>query len=243
MPDAAQLQIIGTSNGHPWPNSLAERFSKSLAAHWPDLAKPRSLETLSRTIAEAAQIGIEAPLDQSFLTVAARAALIQAATKDVQSLISRCARICESPLELSFAIALGVVGRELTNGITFAFGDGQKEAENGPVLRVRPQERIAQFRVDFLLSLEWKSLIVEIDGWQFHDRNQDQAIRDKKRDRQLSTLGYSTFRFAGSEIWADVFGCAMECIDFLRSDTSQSQRKPPSMEMNGGQLAKAATTG
>lgn len=213
----SQLQIVGTSiNGHThlWPNSLAERFSKSLGAHWPDLAKPRSLETLSRTIAESAQAGVNAPLDQSFLTVAARALHIQVAAKEVQSLLSRCARVCESPLELSFALALGVVGRELTDGIVFAFSDGQDEAGSGSVLRVQPQAHIAQFRVDFLLSLERKLLIVEIDGWQFHDRNQDQAIRDRKRDRQLSALGFSTFRFAGSEVWADAFGCAAECVAF-----------------------------
>jgi len=244
MADSSQLQIVGTSiNGHLWPNSLAERFSKSLGVHWPELARPRSLETLSRTIAETAQVGIEAALDQSFLTVAARALHIQAATTGVQSLIAKCAHICESPLELSFALALAVSGRQITAGVSFHIGDSAItiDGESPSVLRVQPQAHIGPFRVDFLLSANSDSLVVEIDGWQFHDRNQDQAVRDRKRDRQLAGLGFSTFRFAGSEVWADAFECAGECLSFLCGKQVDQIRKPPSSDRNGGQAAKATT--
>jgi hypothetical protein len=113
MPDASQLQIVSPStNGHLWPGSLADRFQKSLAIHSPDAARPRSLEALTRSIAENAQKANERLLDQSFLAVAARALHIQAASTGVQGIVSKCAEVCESPVELALALALGFVGRQ-----------------------------------------------------------------------------------------------------------------------------------
>ena len=71
MPDS--LQIGTPSQNGFWTGSLADRFAKSLAIHSSEAARPRSLEALTRGIAENAQKANERLLDQQFLTVATRA--------------------------------------------------------------------------------------------------------------------------------------------------------------------------
>lgn len=212
MPDASQLQIVSspTTNGFLWPGSLADRFQKSLAIHSPEAAKPRSLEALTRSIADNAQKANEPLLDQSFLTIAARALHIQAATMSVQAIITRCTQICESPVELALVFALGFVGRQQCAAVLYDFGsDVLGDAEGDTTLRIKPQARFDGFRVDLLLTLQCiedgpdgiivqaKQLAVEADGAEFHDPTPEQAIRDRKRDRQLQAQGLNVFRFAG----------------------------------------------
>lgn len=55
---------------------------------------------------------------------------------------------------------------------------------------VRPQEKIGNYRVDFLiktyflpLSKETESFIIECDGHDFHEKTKEQAKHDKERDR------------------------------------------------------------
>lgn len=258
MSDSSQLQIVGTncSKGF-WPGSLADRFAKSLAIHSPEAASPRSLEALSRGIAETTQKTNERLLDQQFLTVAARALLIQAAQSLIEPVISRCAQVCESPVELALALALGFVGRQHSCAVLYDFGETViGDAEGDSMLRIRPQAHFDDYRIDLLLTMQTiedgpdgiivqtKQLAVEADGAEFHDRTPEQAIRDRKRDRQLQTQGLNVFRFAGGEVWRDVFGCAREVVRFLKNAKEQAgqieHRKPMARESNGGPLARAA---
>jgi very-short-patch-repair endonuclease len=258
MSDVSQLQIVGTStNGSLWPGSLAERFAKSLAIHSPEAARPRSLEALTRNIAETAQKANVRLLDQSFLTVAARALHIQAATTGVQAIISHCSAVCESPVELALAFAVGFVGRQQGGAVLYDFGDTVVgDAEGNMTLRIKPQARIAEFRIDLLLTMQsitegpdglsvvTKQLALEADGAEFHDRTQEQAIRDRKRDRQLQSQGLSVFRFAGGEVWRDVFGCARETVGFLKTalerERRTEQRKPAMGEQACDSVIQAA---
>lgn len=69
--------------------------------------------------------------------------------------------------------------------------------------------------VDFLFIVSDESgklhkLVVECDGHEFHERTKDQAKRDRSRDRRLQESGYLVFRFTGSEIYRDAFGCALQ---------------------------------
>lgn len=242
MTDASQFQIVTSlsTNGFLWPGSLADRFQKSLAIHSPEAAKPRSLEALTRSIAENAQKENERLLDQSFLTIAARALHIQAATVSVQAIITRCAQVCESPVELALALALGFVGRQQSCAVLYDFGDAViGDAEGDSTLRIHPQATLCDYRIDLLLTMQAfedgpngvivgsKQLAIEADGAEFHDRTREQAIRDRKRDRQLQAIGLSIFRFAGGEVWRDVFGCARESISFLKLSVARSQREAP----------------
>jgi very-short-patch-repair endonuclease len=94
------------------------------------------------------------------------------------------------------------------------------------------------------IVVQMKQLAVEADGAEFHDRTPEQAIRDRKMDRQLQAQGLSVFRFAGGEIWRDVFSCARETVGFLRAATERErmagQRKPSARESNNGASAQSA---
>lgn len=81
------------------------------------------------------------------------------------------------------------------------------------------QAQIEKWRVDFLISAldwreeeaskwKWRELIVECDGHDFHEKTKLQAARDRSRDRSALLRGRDIFRFTGSEIWRDPFGCA-----------------------------------
>lgn len=80
---------------------------------------------------------------------------------------------------------------------------------------------IENYRVDFLVSkYSWrekkhKYLAIECDGHDFHERTKEQAKKDRSRDRKLQELGFTVFRFTGSEIWADPMSCARQVMDWV----------------------------
>lgn len=98
----------------------------------------------------------------------------------------------------------------------------QNEAHNAmlPRLIAWPQAQIDNRRVDFLFSSyhysesKWRYLLVECDGHDFHERTKEQASRDKSKDRTAVLAGYDCFRFTGSEIWRDPWGCAKQVTDW-----------------------------
>jgi very-short-patch-repair endonuclease len=85
---------------------------------------------------------------------------------------------------------------------------------------VRPQAEIDGRRVDFLVHTfdykndRWRSLIVECDGHDYHERTKEQAARDRAKDRVATLNGRDFFRFTGSEIWRDPWGCAAQIGDW-----------------------------
>lgn len=92
-------------------------------------------------------------------------------------------------------------------------------------LLIRPQAQIGARRVDFLIHAldcrdeldgkwRWRRLIVECDGHDFHERTKEQAKKDRSRDRLSVMEGYDCFRFTGSEIWNDPWGCAEQITDW-----------------------------
>lgn len=82
------------------------------------------------------------------------------------------------------------------------------------------QHSIPPYRVDLMLSRMTKSLIIECDGHEFHERTKEQATKDKTRDRFLVSSGYAVMRFTGSEIWDNPFIAASEALDFLMAEPS-----------------------
>lgn len=85
---------------------------------------------------------------------------------------------------------------------------------------VRSQAQIGDRRVDFLIhaydfeNQKWHRLIVECDGHDFHERTKEQAARDRARDRASMLDGYECFRFTGSELWRDPWGCADQVYEW-----------------------------
>lgn len=85
-----------------------------------------------------------------------------------------------------------------------------------------PQLQVGRYRADFWLSFGdlgcTRSVFIEVDGHEFHERTPAQAARDKARDRFLSArMDCPVFRFTGSEIYRDVDACLAEAISAVRS--------------------------
>lgn len=89
------------------------------------------------------------------------------------------------------------------------------------IIICRPQAQIGNRRVDFLIHAwspdknNWRKLIVECDGHEYHERTKQQAARDRSRDRLAVVEGYDCFRFTGSELWRDPWGCSEEVVDWV----------------------------
>lgn len=84
---------------------------------------------------------------------------------------------------------------------------------------IDPQHHIGNYRVDFYCyystpSTE-KSVIVECDSQQFHDRTEPERRYEKIRDRFLQKSGHKVFRFTGKEIKDKPLQCAAEVISYL----------------------------
>lgn len=77
---------------------------------------------------------------------------------------------------------------------------------------IRTQFPILDYRADFTVTMGdmTKTLVIECDGHDFHERTKEQAARDRKRDRDMTGSGYRVIRFTGSEIWRNPWDCAFE---------------------------------
>jgi very-short-patch-repair endonuclease len=126
---------------------------------------------------------------------------------------------CESPIEEIMFIELYMLFRFISS-VPFAFmgHDINTGFDNSyGLLQLYSQVQIADYRVDFLLRLPVEdgasvNFVIECDGHEFHERTKEQAARDRSRDRKLQSLGYTVFRFTGSEIWASSERCTYEIM-------------------------------
>ena len=99
-------------------------------------------------------------------------------------------------------------------------------------LKVDPQFEIGKYRVDFKVSYyrnegdsqSSKTVLVECDSQQFHERSESERRYEKQRDRDLQKCGYKIFRFTGSEITKDPYKISSEILEYL-TGISQSEIK------------------
>lgn len=88
-------------------------------------------------------------------------------------------------------------------------------------LRLILQSQIAEYRVDFelfrYLNGRKRSLIIECDGFDFHERTVQQATSDRRRDRYFLRTGVPTLRFTGWELTKDARACAEEVVAYWTS--------------------------
>lgn len=136
----------------------------------------------------------------------------------------------DSVIERLFCVALHQYVRIATpfGGITFVTEDELSDVLATKTARIflviQPQAQFEWGRVDFLIhasrgvdadkNTKWRRLIVECDGHDFHERTKDQAARDRSRDRSAQMDGIPVFRFTGSELWRDAWGCAKQVADW-----------------------------
>jgi very-short-patch-repair endonuclease len=72
-----------------------------------------------------------------------------------------------------------------------------------------------RYRVDFLVFSEGRSVVVELDGHDFH-QTPKQRTADQQRARWLEAHGIRVIRFTGSEVTQDVQRCVRELLEVLR---------------------------
>jgi hypothetical protein len=112
----------------------------------------------------------------------------------------------ESPIEAIFLAALDTAG-EWEGTLSFKVSHARNATEEErlkakplherPDLIVSPQKQIGEWRVDFFIQYrrdlgDWKSLVVECDGHDYHERTKDQAARDRSRDRAMTVSGITS---------------------------------------------------
>lgn len=126
----------------------------------------------------------------------------------------------ESPIEEAMFIALMRVGP--SHLINFEFDPENRDFEPSEKLSfvLRCQVPLGSFRPDFFIVASKGGdalcrLIVECDGYAFHDANDEQRHRDKKRDDIFRSAGFDVLRFTGSQIYHDAYGCAERVANHL----------------------------
>ena len=95
---------------------------------------------------------------------------------------------------------------------------------------ILPQYKIDNYRVDFLVNnyevkrceQTKKSIIIECDSQQFHERTEKERTYEKKRDRYLSTKEYVIFHYTGKDIIINAFDIAKEIVSYL-TNTPQNE--------------------
>jgi len=79
-----------------------------------------------------------------------------------------------------------------------------------------PQSKIGNYRADFIVHLvdgpSSGPVVVELDGHQWHDRDEKQRRYEKTRDRDMQRLGFRVARFTGAEIFADPYKAAVDVL-------------------------------
>jgi very-short-patch-repair endonuclease len=84
------------------------------------------------------------------------------------------------------------------------------------VLLAQPTWRT--FRTDFaVIPINGRdsnplSVVVEVDGRDYHEKTGAQAEHDRSRDRLMTAQGTAVFRFTGSEVWRNPQACAEEML-------------------------------
>jgi very-short-patch-repair endonuclease len=125
-------------------------------------------------------------------------------------------QICESPIEVAFAVAFMAVGYHEAGRVALLLAEHDDLERAGIDAKrfLRVQRKIDPYRVDFLIGASLSdaapAIVVECDGHDYHERTKEQAARDRSRDRELQSRGFKVFRFTGSEIYRDAFKCARE---------------------------------
>lgn len=84
---------------------------------------------------------------------------------------------------------------------------------------ILPQSKnntIAGYRPDFIICADGcTNFLIEIDGYEWHEKTKEQAITDRKKDRAYLKNGYIPIRFLGSEVFHNVNDCIKEMIEIV----------------------------
>lgn len=69
-------------------------------------------------------------------------------------------------------------------------------------------ENVNKFNTD-------KKIIIECDGYEFHQKTKEQVKHDNEREYDLKMAGYEILRFSGSQIYNEPFKCAEDTYNYI----------------------------
>ena len=92
---------------------------------------------------------------------------------------------------------------------------------------IKPQYKINNYRVDFMISIPNKEniLIIELDSYLWHGSKPEQFAKEKERERWLKKEGWDVMRFSGREIYRDVINCVSEVIEYISEMETKLKEK------------------
>jgi very-short-patch-repair endonuclease len=130
-------------------------------------------------------------------------------------------RPIESPIEQLFFIAANALAESENERLNPDPYYNNKGVEIlGPGLYMNYQHQIGKYRVEFVFAVrrggkaeEFPSVVVELDGHDFHDKNKQQRSYEKARDRHLVKAGYKVVHYTGSDVVKDPFKVAFEVFE------------------------------
>lgn len=116
---------------------------------------------------------------------------------------------CESPLEEAFFI--GLIAYEPF----YDFWIFEEKFDN--------QVKVQNYRLDFAFIDRDKDIFldIELDGHSFHERTEEQAVRDRQRNIELQEEGWFVLRFHRKEIEDDLRGCIERIKKFYEMKSEQ----------------------
>lgn len=119
--------------------------------------------------------------------------------------------MCESPIEKIFLLAFEIVNKHKKTDI---FISPQVEIVG------TKKDYIADFTIEYdeICNPDFKkdfALIIECDGYDFHQKTKKQVEYDNNREYDLKMIGYQIIRFSGSEIYNNPLKCALKVFDYI----------------------------
>lgn len=69
-------------------------------------------------------------------------------------------------------------------------------------------ENVNKFNTD-------KKIIIECDGYEFHQKTKEQVQKDNEREYNLKMEGYEILRFSGTQIYNNPFKCAEDTYNYI----------------------------
>jgi very-short-patch-repair endonuclease len=114
---------------------------------------------------------------------------------------------CKSPIEIILIIALDIINSD------YYFSPQEK-------IICGDKNYIADFclyndgYVNTFLKSEFK-LVIECDGYEFHQKTKEQVQKDNERELALKMAGYDVLRFSGTQIFNNPLKCAEDTYNYI----------------------------
>lgn len=102
------------------------------------------------------------------------------------------------------------------------------------------ERKVGNYEPDFIISVldEYSmQFVVEIDGFDYHDKTKEQAAKDKQRDRHFLRYGFIPIRFAGTEVYRNATDCVRETMQIIMEIVCMNKLRDAAMENWGMYLA------